>query len=133
MEETFHTIERIFMESSGRIMATLIGDLGDFDLAEDAMQDAFIVAMEKWSQDGLPPNPGGWIMTTARRKAIDRLRRSKTYQEKTAVLQHLADLTQTTAETTIDMDTVADERLKLMFTCCHPALPLRFHWKRRSL
>jgi RNA polymerase sigma-70 factor (ECF subfamily) len=76
-------VERIFREESGRILASLIRYCGDFDLAEEAMQDAFAVALDRWPHDGVPANPGAWITTTARRKAIDRLRRDRTLAEQT--------------------------------------------------
>jgi RNA polymerase sigma factor (sigma-70 family) len=98
-------------------LASLVGFLGDFDLAEEAVQEAFAVAAERWPRDGMPANPGGWLVTTARNRAIDRIRRERTLAEKTRLLE--------VPEVTIDEfdDTVIeDERLELMFTCCHPAL-----------
>jgi RNA polymerase sigma-70 factor (ECF subfamily) len=112
-----HAIEQTFVEHSGRVMATLISTLGDFDLAEDAMQEAFAVAIERWPADGIPPNPGGWITLTARRKAIDRLRRDTTLARKHELL--LPDLNEPDDD---PMTVIPDERLKLIFTCCHPAL-----------
>ncbi len=108
----------------GRVLATLIGYLGDFDLAEHAVQEAFAVAAARWPRDGRPANPGAWLTTTARRRAIDRLRRDRTLVEKTRLL--------TVPEATDDVDEandsdgadIPDERLELIFTCCHPALAL---------
>lgn len=122
MEDVHQTIERIFRAESGRVLAALISYLNDFDLAEDAFQEALIVALEKWPRDGLPQNPGAWITTTARHKAIDRLRRRQSFDRKRP---QLIDLTQPpAAPDDVEMDTVPDERLKLIFTCCHPALSL---------
>ncbi|MEQ8675173.1 MAG: RNA polymerase sigma factor [Aggregatilineales bacterium] len=116
-------IARTFTENSGRVMASLIGALGDFDLAEDAMQEAFIVALEHWQTHGIPPNPGGWITVTARRKALDRLRRDANFQRKLATLHTLTELdAQQNDSAELDMATIPDERLKLIFTCCHPSL-----------
>ncbi len=103
------------------MLAALISALRDFELAEDVFHDALVVALERWPADGVPHNPGAWITTTARHKAIDRLRRDKTYAAKQQLLQTLADLD---APGEIDMDEIPDERLKLIFTCCHPALSL---------
>jgi RNA polymerase sigma-70 factor (ECF subfamily) len=119
MLQTHTVIEHTFRQESGRVLATLISSLRDFELAEDVFQEALVVALERWPTDGVPHNPGAWITTTARRKAIDRLRRDKTYTYKQQILQTLADL-ETPAET--EMDDIPDERLKLIFTCCHPAL-----------
>jgi len=116
----------IFRREAGRCTATLIRVLGDVDLAEDAVAEAFAVAAERWPTEGLPPNPGGWITTTARNRAIDRLRRESTRGER-----HLAAhrLNADTMEPNPDrreldelVDVVADDQLRLMFLCCHPAL-----------
>ena len=97
--------------------------LGDFDLAEEAVQEAFVVALERWATDGLPDNPGAWITRVARNKAIDRLRREKTYTVKREILEGLERL-EPDAEVIVPDDTPAlpDDRLRLVFTCCHPAL-----------
>src|SRR5262249_44940521 len=92
-----------------------------FDLAEDAVQDAFAIATERWPRDGVPANPGAWIVTTARNRAIDRLRRRRTLQTKQGELARLAELTNDDDEDE-DVTTIPDERLALIFTCCHPAL-----------
>jgi RNA polymerase sigma-70 factor (ECF subfamily) len=121
-------VDRVFREEQGRAVATLIRVTGDFDLAEEAVQDAFISALETWPQRGVPDNPGAWITTTARNRAIDRLRRRKRLVEKTAVLGREAEI-----ETELEaMDPgpseddmpITDDRLRLIFTCCHPALAM---------
>jgi RNA polymerase sigma-70 factor, ECF subfamily len=122
MDDVHQSIERVFRAESGRVLAALISYLNDFDLAEDAFQDALIVALEKWPRDGLPQNPGAWITATARHKAIDRLRRRKSFDQKRPQLGQLLQLPVKPDE--FEMDSVPDERLKLIFTCCHPALSL---------
>jgi RNA polymerase sigma-70 factor (ECF subfamily) len=101
------------------VLASLIGFLGDFDLAEDAAQEAFAIAAERWSRDGIPRNPGAWLTTTARNRAIDRLRRERTLLAKTRLLEVPEAM-----EHEMDETTIPDERLELIFTCCHPALGL---------
>src|SRR3954452_14933656 len=112
-------VDRLFREESGRVVATLIRVLGDFDLAEEAVQEAFVTALERWPRDGLPDNPGAWITTTGRNKAIDRLRREKRLREKK---DELRDLEELGGEDGDDMSAIPDDRLRLFFTCCHPAL-----------
>jgi RNA polymerase sigma-70 factor (ECF subfamily) len=97
--------------------------LGDFDLAEEAVQEAFAVALERWPRDGTPDNPGAWITRTARNKAIDRLRRQRTLQAKTAVLAEMLDEGGDDPQER-DVEEIPDDRLRLIFTCCHPALAL---------
>jgi RNA polymerase sigma-70 factor (ECF subfamily) len=112
-------IGRIFREESGRSVATLIRIFGDIDLAEDAVQEAFALALRRWPDDGLPPNPGGWITTTARNRAIDHLRREARGREllgQTEVVERFDDASRQEA------GPVQDDRLRLIFTCCHPAL-----------
>ena len=122
MEAIHQTIERTFREESGRVLAALISYLNDFERAEDVFQEAMIVALEKWTQGGLPRNPGAWITTTARNKAIDRIRRRKSFDQKQP---QIIELTQKPLEPDeYEMDSIPDERLKLIFTCCHPALSL---------
>jgi RNA polymerase sigma-70 factor, ECF subfamily len=99
------------------VLATLVGFLGDFDRAEEAAQEAFAVAAERWPRDGVPTNPGLWLMTTARNRAIDRIRRERTLKDKTRLLEVAQD-----TEDTMDDTVFTDERLELIFTCCHPAL-----------
>jgi RNA polymerase sigma-70 factor, ECF subfamily len=112
-------IERAFREERARVLASLIGFLGDFDLAEEAVQDAFAIAAERWPRDGAPRNPGAWLTTTARNRAIDRLRRERTLLAKTRLLEVPEAM-----EHEMDETTIPDERLELIFTCCHPALAL---------
>jgi len=110
----------LFREESGRAVAALIRVLGDFDLAEEAVQDAFLVALEVWPQRGVPSNPGAWITTTARNKAIDRIRRARRLEDKVRELEALAPMGE--EEDEIDDSSIPDDRLRLIFTCCHPAL-----------
>jgi RNA polymerase sigma-70 factor (ECF subfamily) len=112
-------IERAFREHWGRVLASLVGFLGDFDLAEEAAQEAFAIAAERWPRDGEPANQAAWLITTARRRAIDRLRRERTLAAKTRLL----DFDEVT-EDDMDDTEIPDERLELIFTCCHPALAL---------
>jgi RNA polymerase sigma factor (sigma-70 family) len=112
-------IEAVFREEHGRVLAALISQLGDFALAEDALQDALVNALERWEVDGVPRNPGAWLTTVAKRRAIDRLRRNS-IQERSATLIEPADADEEEAE----MEAIPDDRLKLMFTCCHPSLAL---------
>jgi len=123
-------IERIFREESGRILATLIGLLGSFDLAEEAMQEAFAAALEQWPERGIPANPRAWLISTAQHKGIDSLRRSASFDSKREELQRIAEAEQQLADADESMrrigseDPFGDERLRLIFTCCHPALAL---------
>ena len=114
-------VGRIFREESGRSVAALIRVFGDIEVAEDAVQEAFAVALRKWPGDGLPPNPGGWITTTARNRAIDRLRRESRGRE---LLGEVAALSPPHGDPGIPEEEgpVQDDRLRLIFTCCHPAL-----------
>jgi RNA polymerase sigma-70 factor, ECF subfamily len=120
----YDVVERVFREESGRAIATLIRVLGDFDLAEEAVQDAFAKALETWAQQGVPRNPGAWITTTARNAAIDRIRRAKRLIEKTEQLQReaTADAQGATWPKEVSETDGIDDRLRLIFTCCHPAL-----------
>ena len=111
------TLERTFREQWGHVLAALIGFLGDFDLAEEAAQEAFAIAAERWPRDGVPTNPGAWLVTTARRRAIDRIRRNRALDAKSRLLE-----ARQATEDTVDETTFPDERLELIFTCCHPAL-----------
>ena len=119
MAVTSADIARVFRAEHGRAVSVLIRALGDIDLAEDAVQDAFTVAVERWPRDGMPPSPAGWIITTARRRAIDRLRREATRDARQA--EALAARTRPTSPDA-EEGPVRDERLRLVFTCCHPAL-----------
>ena len=111
------SLEQVFRDQWGRVLAALIGFLGDFDLAEEAAQEAFAIAAERWPRDGMPANPGAWLVTTARNRAIDRIRRDRTLAAKTRLLE-----VPEAEEDTMDETTFPDERLELVFTCCHPAL-----------
>ena len=116
-------VDRLFREESGRVVATLIRVLGDFDLAEEAVQDAFARAVEVWPAQGVPRNPGAWITTTARNAAIDRIRRRRRLAEKTEELQRDAEIQGVGAFGGEEPETDGiDDRLRLIFTCCHPAL-----------
>jgi RNA polymerase sigma-70 factor (ECF subfamily) len=110
-------IERVFRQEHGRAVAVLVGVFGDIDVAEEAVQDAFVAAVQRWPSAGLPPSPTGWIITTARNKAIDRLRREATLQDRHAQ----AALVHARGEPA-EEGAVPDDRLRLIFTCCHPAL-----------
>ncbi len=115
-------IERVFREEYGRAVATLVRLLGDIELAEEAVADAFTVAVERWRSDGLPANPGGWIVTTAKRRAIDRLRRESSREARHAQAQLLQ--ARDDAVPSQEVGPVHDDRLRLLFTCCHPALAM---------
>ncbi len=112
-------LEQVFRDQWGRVLAALIGFLGDFELAEEAAQEAFAIAAARWPRDGTPGNPGGWLMTTARNRAINRIQRDRTLAAKTRLLP-VAEA----AEDTMDDTAFPDERLELVFTCCHPALAM---------
>lgn len=131
-EVTPELVDRLFREESGRAVATLIRQTGDFDISEEAVQDAFVSAIERWPRDGLPDNPGAWITTTARNRAIDRLRRDKRLSDKAQRLKREAEVE---ADTARDVEAIVidredrshpidDDRLRLIFTCCHPALAM---------
>jgi RNA polymerase sigma-70 factor (ECF subfamily) len=113
-------VAAIFQQEAGRVTALLYAHIRDFELVEDTVQDAFVMALERWPEEGIPRNPGGWILTVARNKAIDRLRRDQTLARKTAILKTLMEMAQ--EEEAVEIESIPDERLKLIFTCCHPAL-----------
>jgi RNA polymerase sigma-70 factor, ECF subfamily len=110
-------LERVFREQWGRVLAALIGFLGDFDLAEDAAQEAFAIAAARWPVDGWPKNPGVWLVTTGRNRAIDRIRRDRTLAAKWRLIRATEAM-----EDEVGASAFPDERLELIFTCCHPAL-----------
>jgi RNA polymerase sigma-70 factor (ECF subfamily) len=114
----------IYQREAGRCIATMVRVLGDVDLAEDAVAEAFTIAAQRWPETGLPPNPGGWITTTARNRAIDRLRRESTRAERhrAAALLHDPEPGTVMTPNPGDIDVVPDDQLRLMFLCCHPAL-----------
>ena len=112
------TVEQVFREQWSRVLATLIGFLGDFELAEEAAQEAFAIAAERWPRDGLPTNPRAWLIITARNRAVDRIRRNQALARAPVPAPH------PDAEASMDASIFPDERLELIFTCCHPALAL---------
>lgn len=111
-------IEQVFRDEWGSAVGILTRAMGDLELAEDAVQDAFTIALERWPRDGLPRNPGAWIVTTARNRAIDRFRRDRVFRQKAELLARLEELPAEEEE----VSAIPDERLALVFTCCHPAL-----------
>jgi RNA polymerase sigma-70 factor (ECF subfamily) len=115
-------LSRVFRDDWGHVLASLVGFLGDIELAEDAAQEAFAIAAERWPRDGIPANPTGWLITTARNRAIDRIRRERTLAAKTEQLER--ELRDGSEEKMDETATFPDERLELIFTCCHPALAL---------
>jgi RNA polymerase sigma factor (sigma-70 family) len=112
-------LEDVFRDEWGRVVASLVGFLRDFDEAEEAAQEAFAIAAQRWPVSGMPANPGAWLVTTARNRAIDRIRRERTLAQKI----HLLPVPEATVDGPDDT-VIKDERLELIFTCCHPALPL---------
>ncbi len=117
-------LEAAFRDEWGRVLASLIGFLGDFELAEEAAQDAFAAAARRWPAEGAPANPGAWLITTARNRAIDRIRRDRNLARKTKLLAAEAELRAPGPEVEVEAEEFPDERLELLFTCCHPALAL---------
>jgi RNA polymerase sigma-70 factor (ECF subfamily) len=115
-------LEQVFREQWGRVLATLIGFLGDFDLAEEAAQEAFAIAAARWPREGTPANPAAWLITTARNRAINRIHREQTLVAKTRLLA--AEQTRQAEMDELDDTAFPDERLELLFTCCHPALDM---------
>jgi RNA polymerase sigma-70 factor, ECF subfamily len=117
--------EKLHREESGRILATLIRLVGDFDLAEEMLQEAYATALQKWPAEGVPANPRAWLISTARHKAIDRIRRERWFETKSAeISRSLPGATELDADSGLEGDMVSDDRLRLIFTCCHPALPI---------
>jgi RNA polymerase sigma-70 factor (ECF subfamily) len=122
VDASARVLTKIYKREAGRCIATMVRVLGDVDLAEDAVADAFALAAQRWPETGVPPNPGGWITTTARNRAIDRLRRESSRDDR-----HLAALRMHDPEPSMnfdigDIDVVPDDQLRLIFLCCHPAL-----------
>lgn len=127
-EDAHETLEALFRRERSRIVAVLIRLCGDFSLAEDALQEAFAEALARWPEEGLPPNPAGWITTTARRRAIDVVRRAGIHRRRTVVLERLLEAEDATFTAPVELEGEdggpRDDRLRLLFTCCHPALSL---------
>ncbi len=117
-------IEQTYRRERGQVLATLMSSFGDLELAEDALQEAMLAAVEVWPQAGLPTRPGAWLTTTARRKAIDRLRRAKGEYLPADELEQMPPPALIVADAYAEIGEIPDERLKLIFTCCHPTLPL---------
>src|SRR5205823_4450265 len=109
---THEAVVAVFREEAGRLTAAMVRVLGNFDVAEEVVQDSLVAALDRWPEQGIPDNPAAWLMTTARRKAIDLLRRDRRWSEKAALLEH----------SKVPDGGEADDRLRLIFTCCHPAL-----------
>jgi len=112
-------IDRVFRDEWGRVLASLVGFLGDFDLAEEAAQEAFAIAAERWPREGEPANPVAWLVTTARNRAIDRIRRERSFAAKAPLL-----LGEESVVDELEDTVIPDERLELLFACCHPALAI---------
>ncbi|WP_322779000.1 RNA polymerase sigma factor [Frankia sp. Cas4] len=113
-------VDAVFRDQWGRVLATLVGQFRDIELAEDATQEAFTIATERWPKDGEPANPTAWLITTARNRAIDHIRRQQVLAEKTRLVAH--ELAQPQDDPMDELSTFRDERLELIFACCHPAL-----------
>src|SRR5437588_297628 len=124
MDTAHQIVADTFHKEAGGILPSLISSVRDFELAEDALQDAMLVALERWPREGVPRNPSAWITTTARHKAIDRLRRTNTLARKQVLMQELVEQEEQRGTEEMEDRAIPDERLKLMFTCCHPALAL---------
>src|SRR5690348_13438762 len=124
MPQARDTLEQVFREEYGRIIATLIRQSGSFDLAEEALNEAFVAAAESWERDGPPRNPGAWLTTVAHRKLLDAIRRDRTRSDKQSEIEYEASRLQPFAEPALLEETVEypDDRLRLIFTCCHPSL-----------
>lgn len=124
MTQARDTLEQVFREEYGRIIATLIRQSGSFDLAEEALNEAFVAAAESWERDGPPRNPGAWLTTVAHRKLLDAIRRDRTRSDKQSEIEYEASRLQPFAEPALLEDTVEypEDRLRLIFTCCHPSL-----------
>jgi RNA polymerase sigma-70 factor, ECF subfamily len=124
-EDLRRTIETLYRSESGRILATLVGLLGDLDVAEEAMHEAFATALDRWPHDGIPENPRPWLISAARFKAIDGIRRRARFDgvEKDLALHLEAHMKETHIHEAWQEEEIEDDRLRLIFTCCHPALP----------
>src|SRR2546428_14082606 len=122
-QDVTSALDAVYRSDWGRIVAALIRLFGDFDAAEEAAQEAFAVAVDQWPRSGVPEFPRAWIIQTARNKAIDRIRRQARFQEKLESYV-MTGLGQTSEEPNYDTEEIPDDRLRLIFTCCHPALAL---------
>ena len=116
-----HVLDQVFRREAGRVLATLIRQLGDFDLAEDAFQDAIARALERWPIEGIPDKPAAWLTTVARRRSIDLVRRKRSHGELPELAAECVDID----EGPVAASGIDDDRLRLVFTCCHPALASR--------
>ena len=121
-ERAADSVEAVFREEWGRLLAALVRQVGDLDLAEEVASDAVATALQRWPVDGVPNRPAAWLLTVARRRAVDVLRRDRAYAARLALLQVEADRAEPPLEGMAAEDDVPDERLRLFFTCCHPAL-----------
>jgi RNA polymerase sigma-70 factor, ECF subfamily len=119
---TSDAIARVFREEYGRVVAGLVRLLGNIDLAEESVQEAFAVAIQRWPETGLPPNPGAWIMVTARNRALDRLRRESTRSHREQRATMTDEQHDPFDEVAFGEAEIGDDRLRLIFTCCHPSL-----------
>src|SRR5215470_11040978 len=124
MDAAQQMVAQTFRQEADRILAGLMSVVRDFELAQDALADALLIALEQWPVEGIPHNPGAWMSTIARRKAINRLRRASTLARKQLMLQELLEGEEQSGAEEMNDLSIPDERLKLMFTCCHPALAL---------
>jgi len=123
-DPTADAVARAFRDERAAVLATLIRHVGDFQLAEDAVQDAFAAALTTWPRDGVPANPGAWLTVAARRRAIDRLRRDRSVADRAERLAELVRLDQQEHPVVTPESAIVDDRLRLIFTCCHPALDM---------
>ena len=119
---TSSEIERVFREDYGRAVSVLVRVCGDIDAAEEAVQDAFAAALDRWPHTGVPPSPAGWIITTARNRAVDRFRRESSRDERQIAAAGLLERDVSEGSTLVEEDSVRDDQLRMIFTCCHPAL-----------
>src|SRR6516162_2450500 len=122
MDAAQRMVAQTFRQESGRILAGLISVVRDFELAQDALADALLIALERWPVEGIPRNPAAWMSTIARRKAINRLHRESTLVQKQLLLQEMLEREEQRGADEMDDVSIPDERLKLLFPCCHPAL-----------
>src|SRR5256885_9998166 len=123
-DPTADAVARAFRDERAAVLATLIRHVGDFQLAEDAVQDAYAGALSTWPRDGVPANPGAWLTVAARRRAIDRLRRDRSVADRAGRLAELVRLDQQEHPAVTTESAIVDDRLRLIFTCCHPALDM---------